>query len=174
VVHQRPNPEDRADAIRLKHGASDLPVDVETIAKALGAIVTRERMRADLSGMLVRDGGRVVIGVNTVNSPRRQRFTLAHEIGHFDLHKGHVIVDSGLRVNHRDATSSTATVLEEREANAFAAALLMPGDLVQAQVEQLTAITTVTRTRIIQALAKVFDVSEEAMGYRLVNLGFFP
>ncbi len=152
---------------------TDLPVPVEEVARMCGASVTRERFRRDLSGMLVRDddGAGAVIGVNSTHHPRRQRFTVAHEIGHLWLHKGRKItVDSGLRVDYRD-DAGNPTVLEERDANAFAAALLMPARSVQAQAEPLVRAGT-TRSALVSALARTFEVSEEAMGYRLLNLGF--
>lgn len=148
-------------------------VDVEDIAHRCGATVTRERFRRDLSGMLVRDddGHGALIGVNSTHHPRRQRFTVAHEIGHLQLHKGRKLtVDSGLRVDYRD-DGGNPTIPEERDANAFAAALLMPEQAVQSQAKPLVEQGT-TRSSLVNALAGTFQVSEEAMGYRLLNLGF--
>ncbi len=153
--------------------AGDVPVDVEAVARRCGAVVTRERFRRELSGMLVRDDDpdMAVIGVNSTHHPRRQRFTIAHEIGHLALHKGRkVTVDSGLRVDYRDEAGNPS-VQEERDANAFAASLLMPADAVQSRAEPL-ARAGATRSALIAELARAFDVSEEAMGYRLLNLGF--
>ena len=46
-----------------------------------------ERFATDVSGTIVREpGGRVVLGVNTFHSKTRQRFTVAHELGHWKLH----------------------------------------------------------------------------------------
>lgn len=148
-------------------------VDVEDIARHCGAVVTRERFRRELSGMLVRgddgDPAGTVIGVNSTHHPRRQRFTIAHEIGHLKLHKGKVTVDSGLRVDFRDASSPS--MQDERDANAFAAALLMPAELVSEAAEPHVR-AGATRAVLIGELARTFEVSEEAMGYRLLNLGF--
>lgn len=161
--------QDLLDALEI----ADLPVPVEEVARRCGAAVTRERFRRDLSGMLVRDddGDGAVIGVNSTHHPRRQRFTIAHEIGHLRLHKGRKLtVDSGLRVDYRD-DAGNPTILEERDANAFAAALLMPAPAVQAAAEPLVR-AGATRSSLVSSLAGTFDVSEEAMGYRLLNLGF--
>jgi Zn-dependent peptidase ImmA (M78 family) len=149
-------------------------VDVEAVARACGAVVTRERFRRDLSGMVVRDGddtGTAVIGVNSTHHPRRQRFTIAHEVGHLKLQSGRrITVDSGLRVDYRD-DANMPSIQDERDANAFAAALLMPADAVKRAADPL-ARQGATRSTLIGDLARLFDVSEEAMGYRLLNLGF--
>lgn len=152
-------------------GVTTPSISVEDIARHCGAVVARERFRRDLSGMLVRgdDADPTVIGVNSTHHPRRQRFTIAHEIGHLKLHKGKVTVDSGLRVDFRDASSPS--MQDERDANAFAAALLMPADLVSDAAEPHVS-AGATRAVLIGELARTFDVSEEAMGYRLLNLGF--
>ena len=64
------------------------------------------------------------------------------------------------------------TDVEEIEANAFAATLLMPESIVFDYVLKLVrANSQITRETLITELARVFDVSAEAMGYRLINLG---
>ena len=161
-----------ARALLVEAGSDGAPVDVEGIARRLRLVVTKERLAADLSGVLIRKAGEVpVIGVNTLHHPRRQRFTIAHELGHLRLeHKGEVIVDSGIQVNRRDAASGSASVRDEREANAFAAELLMPADVLDEHLGRLVRRHT-GQTSIVSALARIFDVSEEAMHYRLLNLG---
>lgn len=164
--------EKAADALLAELDITSVPVDVDDIARRLNLTVTRERLAADLSGLLIRQPGQSqpVVGVNSAHHPRRQRFTIAHEIGHFHLgHKGDVIVD-GITVNRRDGVSSTAAVRDERDANAFAAALLMPTGELQTRVLQLAA-KHYSQSRIVADLARTFDVSEQAMNYRLVNLG---
>lgn len=87
-----------------KIGWAEPPVDPARIAEEiLGVVVVEVDMPPDMSGMLVREPARVVIGVNEGHSGPRQRFTIAHELGHFHLHKGRsVIIDSDVRVNFRD------------------------------------------------------------------------
>lgn len=129
-------------------------------------------MDATQSGMTFRQDDLVVIGINAAHHPRRQRFTLAHEIGHVRLHPGRPLtVDSSIRVDFRDGVSSLATDSEEIEANAFGAALLMPATAVRAQVRALHDNGQRSRERLVADLSAIFDVSIEAMGYRLINLG---
>lgn len=150
------------------------PVDVERIARNLGILVRRTPTDDDISGFLLRDaGGRAVIGVNTLHHPNRQRFTIGHEIGHFILHpQGEMHVDRTV-IKLRDRASSQGEDLEEIEANAFAAELLMPFGFLSRDLERLPPIDFHDDRRM-QQLAKSYQVSVQAMTNRLVSLGFLP
>jgi Zn-dependent peptidase ImmA (M78 family) len=77
-----------------------------------------------------------------------QRFTIAHELGHRALHPGHeLILDVPVRFNMRDGTSGTATDLEEIEANAYAAALLIPARMIREQISQLPRLGAANQTK---------------------------
>jgi Zn-dependent peptidase ImmA (M78 family) len=110
----------------------------------------------------------VIIGVNSSHAPVRQRFTIAHEIGHLIMHKGTpVFVDRLIRVDRRDGTTSK----QERDANAFAAELLMPRGFITARIAALTDKRSgIAPERLIEQLAEEFGVSLLAMSYRLANL----
>lgn len=156
----------------LKKYVVATPVDVEHIAEQEGAIVAWQHFSGVQSGFALRNGQSWVIGVNTATSRRRQRFTIAHELGHLLLHEGQpLIVDHSVRVNWRDQKSSMATDQQEIQANAFAAQLLMPRDLVHSATANAVAAGMRTRDALVAKLSDEFDVSVEAMGYRLVNLG---
>ena len=162
------------EAIRLLADtgqATTAPVDIEAVARHLGAQVVEEKLDRSVSGMLYRDGEQVVIGVNSAHADRRRRFTIAHEIGHLVLHKGRPLVLDHVRVNFRDANSSTASDLEEIQANAFAAEILMPRDQIIAGAKKLLDDRTITEAAVIDYLAQGFEVSDQAMEYRLINLG---
>jgi Zn-dependent peptidase ImmA (M78 family) len=151
---------------------AEIPVPVERVVAAIGARVVLERMGSDVSGMTYRQGNNMIIGLNSAHHPRRRRFTAAHEVGHVVLHRGRpLLIDSSIRVNFRDPVSSMATDAEEIEANAFAAALLMPKDDVVGAAEALVVRGVKSRDRLVNQLAAAFDVSPEAMGFRLINLG---
>jgi Zn-dependent peptidase ImmA (M78 family) len=124
------------------------------------------------SGFALRDGEKKVIGINSLDAPRRQRFTIAHEVGHLELHaERDLTVDQTVRVYKRDEVSSMATDRQEIEANAFAASLLMPTHFVEAELSKALPGHSGGRDQLIAVLARRFDVSVQAMGYRLVNLG---
>lgn len=163
-------------AVALLHGfdLTDIPIDPERVAKLCGIEVVKQTFSdGEVSGMLLREEGKpAIIGVNASQAPTRQRFTLAHEIGHWRLHPGRLITfDRPIRVNRRDNVSSMATDREEIEANAFAANLLMPEAAVR---ETLRAVPLKKRhdsDLSTEWLAAQFEVSQAAMGFRLINLG---
>jgi Zn-dependent peptidase ImmA (M78 family) len=145
------------------------PVPVERIATKLGLEIRCAPLDGDLSGALVRNDGEIYIGVNSLHHPNRQRFTIAHELGHFSLHKGIKIhVDRDFRVNWRDEDSSKAVDPEEMEANRFAAELLMPTHLLVRDIEELKRLDR----RTVDLLARRYKVSQQAMKIRLGNFGF--
>jgi Zn-dependent peptidase ImmA (M78 family) len=167
-----------ANQCRAEAGVHTFPVPVEEIARRLGAKVTYEPFEGELSGMLYRDGERKVIGINSAHSPTRQRFSLAHEIAHLRLHRGRpvivdkVVQDKLVRVNMRDAKSSQATDREEIEANQFAAALLMPREMILKEaLRRMSRRASVAAEELVQQMARAFQVSPQAMDYRLINLG---
>jgi Zn-dependent peptidase ImmA (M78 family) len=167
--------EDAAEAAKrllARYGVQSVPVPVEQIAVACGIQVVRTAADWRESGFLLRDGHRTIIGINGKNSSRRQRFTIAHELGHYELHAGKpLIVDQSVMVNKRNDVSSEASDKEEIDANRFAAELLMPRTFVLAAVHRLLTGSVGSREELVATLARDFDVSSEAMGWRLVNLG---
>lgn len=163
--------ENAATQLRAEHTDGKLPVPVEEIASKLGAEIVVESLDRNVSGLLFRQGGDMAIGVNAAHPMVRQRFTIAHELGHLALHPGKELFLDHVRVNLRNDVSSQGTDREEREANAFAAELLMPRTEVTAQVEAVLERGGTTDTRLVADLALLFDVSEQAIEFRLVNLG---
>jgi Zn-dependent peptidase ImmA (M78 family) len=150
----------------IQHGQERPPVRIERIAKDLG-IELRSGDMGDVSGILVRQGNSAVIGTNSTQSPQRQRFTIAHELGHFLLHEGITNhVDRSYRVNYRSAESSQATNVEEIEANFFAASILMPKHMLDPQ----SAESALDNDDLVADLARQFQVSRLAMSLRLANL----
>ena len=150
-------------------GITNAPTDLVSITNYLNLVVTTEALSSDVSGMLLR-GERSVIAVNSSQSTRRRRFTVAHEIGHFLLHKG-VYIDKDTRVNHRDTRASIGIDLDEVQANAFAAELLMPEPLLLREFSARVRKGAGSETAIVDDLAEIFDVSRQAMEIRLKVVG---
>jgi len=168
------NPTTEAQKLLKSARIENPPVRVDKIAEKLKAKLSFEPFEGedDISGILYRDEKQTVIGINSTHSKVRQRFTIAHEIGHLVLHDGDLFVDQTMRVNFRDKRSSLAENQHEIEANKFAAELLMPQEMIRREVmKHITKKKAATETQLIAELARVFDVSEQAMGYRLFNLG---
>ncbi|MEU1071888.1 MULTISPECIES: ImmA/IrrE family metallo-endopeptidase [unclassified Streptomyces] len=149
-------------------GLTDLPINPDKAAKALGIMVVRQPGAMELSGMLLRRDGQLAIGLNPQRPRASQRFALAHIIGHARLHRRRdLILDITDRTAHGPLTS-LPTDREEAEANRFAGALLMP----EAAVRRHAADTQFeTAAQLVTILADQFDVSEMVMGYRLLTLG---
>lgn len=169
-----------AERLLVSHAVTAAPVPVEQIACALGIDVRATRPDdISLSGFLVRDDGtgKAIMGVNQEHHSHRKRFTIAHEIGHFLLHTGQEIyVDesskSGLRISLRNENSGEGKDVSEIEANEFAAELLMPIKLLQHDIALYNMIDEDDLEKSIDKIARKYDVSRQALTYRLVNLGY--
>ncbi|MGD9724443.1 MAG: ImmA/IrrE family metallo-endopeptidase [Pirellulales bacterium] len=151
------------------------PVPVEKVARALGISVQRSPVDDDdLSGFLYRNrkDAITVIGVNESHAKARQRFTIAHEIGHFILHDmDDVHVDRGFSVKLRSGASSEGRNIEEIEANLFAAELLMPKEFLDRDLADIDSVDLVDE-EVIADLARRYGVSTQAMTFRLGYLGY--
>ena len=167
------NPDQRAQELLDELRIANVPIPVEEIAVKLGASVSYEPFegKGGVSGMLVRDKNRIVIGINSAHPLVRQRFSIAHEIGHLKMHQGSVFIDQTVRFN-RDGRSSLATDTQEIQANQFAAALLMPAKLISDSIKKrVTKKPNLTESELVSELATEFRVSTQAMEFRLTNLG---
>lgn len=154
------------EGLLLEANITEPPVPVERMVGNHGLEVRRGDL-GDVSGLLVRDGAGAVIGVNSTQSRVRQRFTIAHEFGHYLLHEGiREHVDQGYRVNYRDEESGLARNVEEIEANFFAASLLMPRRFLNAR----KAVRAIDDDGLVALLAKEFNVSRHAMSLRLASV----
>lgn len=154
-----------------KNEIDEAPINVEKIAQKLKLKVLYQSLKGDLSGCIIREDDHAVIGVNSFHSETRQRFTIAHELGHFLLHEGEeVFVDHSFRINRRDGISKTTQKPEEIEANIFAAQLLMPKRLLIKELSD--GELDLTDDDQIAKLAQKYKVSQQALSYRLANLGF--
>lgn len=148
------------------------PVDVDKLARLAGATVRHVHYKGELAGSVIRLPGKIVIGVNADQPLNRQRFTIAHELGHLLLHEGkQVHLDERLRVNLRNATSSLAVDPDEMEANQFAVELLMPEAFLEKDMLMMVDLDPESGN-VISDLAEKYKVSEQAMTIRLVALRY--
>lgn len=167
----------KARDLLRQRGVTEPPVPVEEVARGLGIEIARVDAEDELSGFLLRDvsRGRTVIGVNPGHSQTRQRFTIAHELGHFLLHQGEALHVDGVnsyRVERRDSVSSRGDSPTEIEANQFAAEILMPEDLLRQDLVQSDKPIDLSEDAEIERLATRYQVSTTAMTFRLANLRF--
>jgi Zn-dependent peptidase ImmA (M78 family) len=157
-----------------KHQIKEPPVDVEKICETHGLSVVRKNVES-ISGFIIRNDGKAVIGVNSSNPIVRQRFTIAHELGHFLIHPpgtDDVHIDSGFEVRFRDELSSQGTDKSEQEANFFAAELLMPQKFLEADLGSIGKIDLIDGGELFtESLARKYGVSSQSLLIRLTNLG---
>ncbi len=143
----------------MKQFQAKAPVDVVALAGHIGLNVWEDDLPEGISGKLFRDpinGG--PSGFSIVvrqDDPRvRKRFTVAHELAHYLLHKDQIGSEVEDTVLYRSKLSDSI----EREANRFAAAMLMPVNL----IEEATRVN-----RDARAIAHYLQVSEAALKIRL-------
>ena len=159
--------EARTHACELARKYDTVPVPIRQIAKEMGVTVISHHLDDDVSGFLIVKDRKPVIVVNKRHHPTRQRFTIAHELGHYQLH----FQDSD-EVFHRDELSGHGTSRMEIQANTYAGELLMPRE----EVERALGPTVLdafneTSSEQVEKVARKFGVSQHAMSIRLQQLG---
>jgi Zn-dependent peptidase ImmA (M78 family) len=157
-----------------EHGLTSIPIDVDQVASILGAEIRSDKLQDDLSGFAYQKHGTRLIGVNSEEPYFRQRFTIAHELGHLFLHKQKSVnYDQGIMLM-RDSHSREGTDVKEIEANRFAAELLMPEEQIRKDLSSRGRIDLMTddSREIIGELADRYEVSFQAMAIRLTTLYF--
>ncbi len=145
------------------------PVDIEGLAKFLGLYLDMDAyLDPEISGQIeLTSLGAYKISINKQDSGFRKRFTLAHEIGHYVLHRD--LIGSGLddnkayrSTNAGNFSNTKIKPWHETEANRFAARTLMPSDL--------TLRTYKANRQDINETAKALRVSKPAMEIRIKEL----
>ncbi|MEJ5915338.1 ImmA/IrrE family metallo-endopeptidase [Pseudokineococcus sp. 1T1Z-3] len=137
--------------------SASLPVDPVKIARDMGVRVVLAQLGEDISGMIVkRPDEDATIYVDVDDSPKRQRFTVAHELGHYVER-----ADDRGQLSYVDRRGGPWS-LRELYANEFAGHLLMPADAFTRQwAEQ----------RSLVSVANHFGVSQDAAEVRRRRLG---
>lgn len=151
-----------AEAAIVRRYMAETPVRVGELASELGLKVFRSPLPPKISGLIrpVAEGDGFEIRVNKYEVPERQRFTLAHEIAHFLVHKDDIkrgVVDS---IMYRSALSSR----KEAEANRLAADIVMPLAAVRSELVKRGG---TANEQVAEELARIFRVSIPAMRVRL-------
>jgi hypothetical protein len=151
------------EAQSLNQYTATFPVKVGELAAALGLKVVTAPLEPKISGLIQPNGDTpsgFEIKVNKYDSPERQRFTIAHEIAHYLLHRdsiGSGVIDNVLY-------RSNLTSRKEVEANRLAAMIVMPVALVAREAKRLGG---AGRAGVAEELAALFRVSGQAMKVRL-------
>jgi Zn-dependent peptidase ImmA (M78 family) len=165
--------EDVVKSILKDFGITEPSVSVSVVAKKAGIELIPYEFGENISGALFIEDGKATIGYSPSEPVVRQRFTVAHELGHYFLHQD---ANSSLffdktQILFRDELNSSGR-RKEREANAFAASLLMPQRFINNSLARIRKTPgRLTDEEIIRELANEYKVSQIAMSYRLGNLG---
>ncbi len=159
------------DAIRKKFNANELPINLDALAEKAGIQIKYGEFEDKTSGFAYQKATTKYIGVNASEPDVRQRFTIAHELGHIFMHRQDPLsYDPIVELIHfRDGLSSTGESKKEREANAFAAELLMPEVAVRKEIKEMQGID-LHDTGAVGRLADKFGVSHAAITVRLASL----
>jgi Zn-dependent peptidase ImmA (M78 family) len=160
----------KADEVLSRAGYLRPPVPIHDILLDYGLQVHTQALEANVSGFLVRKDTGAFVGVNALHHRNRQRFTLAHELGHFVLHKDEptVFVDDAL-IHFRGENVTQPSDIFEMEANAFAGALLMPEKMLRQDLagRYIDALDE----SAVRTLARRYEVSPQALTLRLMRIG---
>lgn len=154
-----------------EHNVNDYPVEIISLCNKFGLKVYERYLPSNVSGSIVVGSGKFdrynsgnFIMVNLMDSPQRRRFTIAHELAHFILHK-----ESGQALYaHRDAGQHDQA---EVEANTFAAYVLMPDELLKDALERLGDHKQLPLPVKVNYISREFAVSRDAAQVRLAQFG---
>lgn len=138
-------------------------IDLEAIAWTLGVRV-KYRLLDGCEARIIGHNDQAIVTVNNCSSLRRQRFSLAHELGHWNHHRGKRLVCRAEEIGNSKRSPA------ERDADTYAADILMPRYMFQSVAQNYKKLTFQT----VQALADLFDTSLTATAIRLVEEDHSP
>lgn len=140
-----------------------VPCILTLVERDLGIPVVIAAFPSGVAGCCWRDAGHAVLWVNGTHPAVRQRFTLAHELGHLRCRH-----DAAVPVDTIETLAGRTTDSREIQANAFAAELLMPAAGIRGMVDGGATLDDVVR------IAARYGTSTIAAFYRLNALGLAP
>lgn len=142
---------------------SEYPVKLGALAEKLGVKVLLSTLPRGTSGQIGQENGDFVIRINRHEAKHRQRFTLAHELAHFLLHRDRIVAEGGWTENVL-LRAPNQPIQIEYEANRLASDLVIPSHLLANATEDYTGPMT---SEVIDDLARRFGVSTAAMEIKL-------
>lgn len=154
----------------LDRHTAKFPVNVEAAIRELGLSLTKDAdLQNGISGQIKKVGDSFEISSSGKEHYFRQRFTLAHELGHYVLHRS--LIGSGIDDDTKyrstptgDLYNSQINDIHERQANAFAATFLIPERQLRDYLDNNHGVS-------LKNLSNKFQVSPSAMRWRVKNLG---
>lgn len=139
------------------------PVDLKAVLAKKGyEYLEVDTFLDSVDALFIKEDGVFYAAVNAKHHPHRQRFSLAHELGHILMKHNPSYYQSGISLDNPPTSQkpTSAEKMFEQEANAFAGELLVPLAMLKMEFQ---------KTRDIGELAKVFFVSTAVMGIAIKN-----
>ena len=115
---------------------------------------------------IVGDERRAIVSINSKSRSTRQRFSLAHELGHWQHHRGRCLFCDASQIGNPGSTELDP----ERQADDFASDLVLPTFMLHPMLSKLGKVTVERASSIADA----FDVSLTATLLKIVGSGRFP
>lgn len=151
---------------KLQVALQAAPIKLSILAELLGLKVVATPLPPGISGEIRPDQsipGGYLVKVNKGDSARRQRFTVAHEIAHYLLHRDQI----GNGISDDVLYRSTLSDRREAQANRLAADILMPDNLIREWLSHANTLGLSGEKEVVEFMSDKFNVSEAAMRIRL-------
>ncbi|MDI2091639.1 ImmA/IrrE family metallo-endopeptidase [Commensalibacter oyaizuii] len=142
------------------------PVPLGKIAKEFGVKVFTSPLEQGISGQIAKEGNDFVIRINKYESRQRQRFTLAHELAHFFLHKDIIENEGSIKDNTLYRSGNSDAV--EAQANRLAAEIIMPDEKIK---DDLNYLRQNMDEETFDMIASKWEVSNQALRIKLLTVG---
>jgi Zn-dependent peptidase ImmA (M78 family) len=155
-----------AERMLIELGISEpKEIDLDAIAWTRGAVVNYRPMDG-CEATIVGSNRRAVISINCRSMPERQRFSLAHEIGHWHYHRGKILF-----CGKNDVCNFANDAMDpERQADDFASDLILPSYMVAPRLRKMKRPTLA----VARELAEEFEASLTATLFKMTSLNRFP
>lgn len=140
-------------------------IDLEAIAYSLGSVV-KFRPMDRCEATIVGNGRRAVIAVNSESIGVRRRFSLGHEIGHWQLHRHRLLLCTASDIGN----SRRSSLDPERQADDFASDLILPNYLFRPVIAKFPRVLLSN----IREAAGSFSASQTATALKMAKSGRFP
>lgn len=138
-------------------------IDIEAIAYYVGLRIKRRRLTT-CEAMITGMGNKGIISVLPTTMPERQRFSIAHELGHWAHHRGQSVACRATEIGKFLKTNEV-----ERAADQYAADLLMPWSIFKNECRQRTRLDL----KALKAVATTFNCSLTATLIRMIDSGVY-
>ena len=157
---------DGAETVLKKLGITEpQEINLEVIAWDNDALI-KVRPLSGCEARIVGNGNKGIISINAESGQPRQRFSAAHELGHWMLHRGESFMCRSEDIGNPQGNTSQ----KEREADNFAADLILPHYMLRQSVKQFAKMDFET----VRDIADAYSTSLTATSIRLVEGNYFP